>query len=249
MEILARINGVQRLREEMIEHSAEQDERLDALRSRIDVAIVPTMDRLKRSIENTDNRQRQLERALDQERRDARARIEKMARTYSHLIKGIKDQAAMTQADIAHLSLRLAADEVALNGPTVDYMVQYIPQYVSQHPYDAAAIAKSITDQVKGTVHGQVESAIHEQVTTAIRADGDTTDMFRDIVDACGTVDSQSAPCLRSVIKMAKKHIQLQIPIVPTLLSVDVMGVCDTVLEFMDKIFQASGLSPAKSTH
>jgi hypothetical protein len=223
MESVARIDGAQRLRAELLARASLQEERLEALRTRIDLAISPAILTLQDRVAATELTQQQSAEELDRLRRETRSRIERMARDFSVQIRDAGGSVAMTQADIAHFSMRLAANEAALAGPRIDGILPTLKSYSMHHPDDSTAVAESLARQVR----------------SAARATGDTTEMFGAIADDCSHLEQSGFPCLRSIVKLVKKHVSIQAPVVPTLISVDMLGVYDTLVEFLSKLLSA----------
>jgi len=242
-ETIARINGEQRLHSEMLARDDVQRERLDALRLRIELSIAPAVLQAQQSIADLRGKlteaeadQQELARALDRARRDLeRARqesqkaIERLARDITVQISATNDRLATTQLDLAHLSLRFAADRAALNPIDVDGLMPTVTRYAALNPDEMQEIMQNVM----------------AQVNAAMRSNKDSVPLFKDVVKDCKNFAREPVPCYRSVLAATKRYVDVQAPIVPSILSIDVLGVADTVVEILGKIIDMVG--PSKS--
>ena len=64
------------------------------------------------------------------------------------------------------------------------------------------------------------------------------------IMDECVRKQVPSPACLRKLLQLVKKHVSVQVPIVPTIISLDLLGIRETVLELwilLQKMYPPGG--------
>lgn len=229
-EAAERLDGMARLREEMLALDRTREEQLAALYSRIDLILIPELNALKERVAADEIDTAELKAEMKRNRARTNAELKQLADAIETGMAIMHRESALTRDQVRALSLRVATNYKALMAIDVNRFADLFERYIEARPKEAAILHFNIVNQV-GKAAG---------------SDNDIAVMAPAILDECARKQAPSAPCLRAVVKMVKKHLDVQIPLlpIPGILSLDVLGIGDTLLELWDYLDRKLGLVP-----
>lgn len=224
-----RLDGMARLRTEMQADFSDLRVQIGAVQARVDLILQPKLAELEARVTKGEIRQDQLNREIEQARARTNRELQQLAQRVEQSITIMDRQSTLTREQVRALSWRVAANSRAMATVDVDQFVEIFEQYVRTHPKEAALVWSTIVGHLNA----------------AKPSDSDVSVMVGAIKAECNQPNNL-VPCSRAVIRIVRKHLDLQIPLIPAVLSLDVLGVSDSLLELLDYLTRELGFVPQR---
>jgi hypothetical protein len=227
-EAAERLDGMSRLRAEMQARDTQRKEQLNALQARLVVILQPKIEQLEARVTDGEMKHAQYEQEMNRARVQTNAELNQLADRVEKKMAIMDRESVLAREEVRALSLRVAANYKALMAIDVDRFADLFEQYIQTRPREATIVHFNIINQLQ----------------SAKGSDTDVAVILPTIMDECTRLPAPSPSCLRTVLKMVKKHVNLDAPLIPGVLSLDLLGVEDTLLELLDYLTRKLLLVP-----
>jgi tetratricopeptide (TPR) repeat protein len=224
-EAADRLDGETRLRKEMHAELRSVREQVAAVQSRIDLIVLPRVERLEQDVRDGKIRQAQMDREVEKLRRDTTAELNRLAKGIAAQKTIMDGELALSRDEVRKLSIHVAANAKALELDG-ERFANLFDQYVRTKPKEATILLSNII----------------EKLERKQGADQDVAVLLESIKSECSRHDSP-VPCFRALMRGMGRYLKVEVPVIPGVVSFDILAASDTIYEMVDRVTKELGLT------